>query len=94
MNNVITNQTPIHTHDEAANIVELFEDVLDKHGITVPSPEDDDRGPDNDAKLYGSTYSDLLDNVEASLVSMLERHSNGAKVVPYVFSGGSEVSAE
>lgn len=50
------NDNAIFTHDEAARIVELFEDVLDEHGIKVPSPEDDERDPDNEAKLYGSVF--------------------------------------
>lgn len=77
----------IFTHDEAALIVELFESVLFQYSISVPSPEDDERGEDNDIGLYGSTYSDLLDMVEASLVSILERHSPGAEIVKDVFSG-------
>ena len=51
----------IYTRDEAMLIVEMFEDVLDTYNIKVPSPEDDEREPDNEAKLYGSVYSDLLD---------------------------------
>lgn len=47
----------IYTRDEAMLIVEMFEDVLDTYNIKVPSPEDDEREPDNEAKLYGSVYS-------------------------------------
>ena len=50
----------IYTRDEAVLIVEMFENVLDTYNIKVPSPEDDEREPDNEAKLYGSVYSDLL----------------------------------
>ena len=46
----------IFTHDEAMQILELFEDVLEEHDITIPSPEDDDREEDNTARLYGSVY--------------------------------------
>ena len=77
----------IYTHNEAADIVELFENVLDKYNITLPSPEDDERDPENDAKLYGSTYSDLLDAVESHLVYLFERLSDGDKVVSYVYGG-------
>ena len=41
----------IYTHDEAMLIVEMFEDVLDTYNIKVPSPEDDERELDNEAKL-------------------------------------------
>ncbi len=75
----------IYTHNEAAEIVDLFEEILDYYGIRVPSPEDDEREEDNSAKLYGSVYSDLLDNVEDRLVSIIERAKAGDKVVEYEF---------
>lgn len=37
----------IYTRDEAMLFVEMFEDVLDTYNIKVPSPEDDEREPDN-----------------------------------------------
>lgn len=77
----------IFTHDEAALIVELFENVLIQYGISVPSPEDDEREEDDNIGLYGSTYSDLLDMVEASLVSILEKHSPEAEIFQGLFSG-------
>ena len=33
----------IYTHDEAMLIVEMFEDVLSKYNISIPSDEDDER---------------------------------------------------
>lgn len=45
----------IYTHDEAILIVEMFEDVLTRYGIIVPSLEDDEKEDDNEAALYGST---------------------------------------
>lgn len=78
----------IYTHDEAAQIVELFETVLCEHGIRVPSPEDDERDPDNQAALYGSVYSDLLDEVEERLIDLLDRQRDSInKVVMNEFSG-------
>lgn len=77
----------IYTHDEAAIIVELFENMLDRYNIRLPSPEDDEREPDNDVALYGSTYSDLFDSVEAYLINILNRHTSDTEVVQYVFSG-------
>ena len=70
----------IYTRDEAVLIVEMFESVLDTYNIKVPSPEDDEREPDNEAKLYGSVYSDLLDNVEASLIELLEKHDEDTEL--------------
>ena len=47
----------IFTRDEALQIVEMFEYVLDFYNIKIPSPEDDEREPDDNIGLYGSTYS-------------------------------------
>ena len=77
----------IYTRDEAMLIVEMFEDVLDAYNIKVPSPEDDEREPDNEAKLYGSVYSDLLDNVEESLIELLNRRKKHTAIVTDEFSG-------
>lgn len=77
----------IYTRDEAVLIVEMFENVLDTYNIKVPSPEDDEREPDNEAKLYGSVYSDLLDNVEESLIELLNRRKKHTAIVTDEFSG-------
>lgn len=77
----------IYTRSEAADIVELFEMVLDKYDIRIPSPEDDEREPDNEAKLYGSTYFNLLDDVEARIASLLTRIGEGPnEIVEGVFN--------
>ena len=47
----------------AFDICELFEDILDKHNITIPDEDDDQREPDNCARLYGMTYGNLEDEV-------------------------------
>lgn len=77
----------IFTHDEAMLIIEMFEGVLNKYDIIVPSPEDDDKEDDNETALYGSTYSDLLDGVEEKLIEMLRNHKPDTEVVEYEFSG-------
>jgi hypothetical protein len=76
----------IYTHDEAMLIVELFENVLSKYEINVPSEEDEERG-EGDAGLYGSTYSDLLDNVEDLLIALVKRCNGNSEIVEGVFSG-------
>lgn len=80
----------IFTMPEAAAIVELFEDVLDRYGITVPSPEDDERGEDNDAKLYGTVYGDLVSRVESYLIDILNRNVPGTEIVSRVTPGKGE----
>ena len=76
----------IYTHDEAAIILDAFEDILIRYDIHVPSPEDDERDKENMAGLYGSTYSNLLDFVENSLIDILERYDYGADVMEGEFS--------
>ena len=62
----------LFTRSEAADIINLFEDILIENNICVPSPEDEERDPDDMVGLYGTTYSDLLDDVESALVQMLD----------------------
>ena len=79
----------IYTRNEAARIVDMFEDILCENEIKVPSPDDDQRDPDNDASLYGQTYSDLLDTVEERLIDLLNKHVKVSPVKSYCFSGGT-----
>lgn len=70
----------LFTRMEAADILDLFEDILDKYNITVPSPEDADRDPGNQARLYGSVYWDLLDSIEGRIVYCINK-SERAEVI-------------
>lgn len=81
---------PIYTRDEAARIVEMFENILVGHEISIPSPEDDERDPDDDLGLYGSVYSYLLDSVENALVRIIIRrgpHGDHIKDLNDVITG-------
>lgn len=81
---------PIYTRDEAASIVEMFEKVLLDNNISIPSPEDDERDPDDRLGLYGSTYYDLLDAVENRLLSIILRrgpHGDSIKDLTTVVHG-------
>lgn len=60
-------ETELNPRQNARDIVDIFEDVLDEYDITVPSPEDDDREEDNAARLYGSVYWSLVDAAEEYL---------------------------
>lgn len=80
------NKETIYTHSEAADIVEMVEELLDHYNITVPSPEDDEREEDNCARLYGSVYYGLLDAIEHNLVAIIQRAKNGETVVEGVFA--------
>lgn len=77
----------IYTHDEAARIIEKFEDILSQYDIHIPSPEDNERDEDNMVGLYGSTYGDLLDFVEGQICSVLSRCKAGEKIIEGEFSG-------
>lgn len=80
---------PIYTRDEAARIVEMFENILVENEISIPSPEDD-RDPDDNLGLYGSVYSDLLDEVEGALVRIIIRrgpHGDHIKDLNEVIAG-------
>lgn len=52
----------------AIDLVEIFEDLLEEHGIIVPDP---DREYDNDTPLYGCTWANLVDDVEEKILSFL-----------------------
>lgn len=76
----------IYTHDEAMFILDMFEDVLSRYDIYVPSDEDDEREESNMIGLYGSTYSDLFDKVEEKLCSLLARCRRGEGITENKFS--------
>lgn len=79
----------IYTHDEAALILELFENLLAAYAVRLPSPEDNQREADNSAALYGSVYADLLDTVESRLIDLLNRCQRGEEVVRNAYSGNT-----
>lgn len=82
------NKHIIYTHNEAAGIVNLFEEILDKHNIKIPSPEDDECSEDNSAALYGTVYGNLLDEVETILLEIIFQVQHGeTDIVAYEFSG-------
>ena len=71
---------PIYTLEIAREIVELFEDLLDKHGIMIP--DDDREGLDGEACLYGTTYWDLLGDVDSILVDVMNECGTEAPIIP------------
>lgn len=50
----------IHSKN-AVEIVEFFEDLLDEYGMMVP--DDDRRGDEGEAPIYGSTWANLVDEI-------------------------------
>ncbi|MBR1853713.1 MAG: hypothetical protein IJ794_11340 [Lachnospiraceae bacterium] len=69
------------THNMAADVMECFEDLLDEHGITIPSEDRD--GDEGEARLYGMAYANLMDQVEEIIVDALKEA--GVDHVPYRF---------
>lgn len=63
----------LYTHSIAADILDMVEEVLTRYNIKVPSPEDDERDLEDDVGFYGSTYYDLLDDVESYICSVIEK---------------------
>lgn len=51
-------------HHLAMNLVEIFENLLEEHGIIIPDP---DRPEDNDTPLYGCTWANLVDDIEEAV---------------------------
>ena len=45
----------------AIDIIELFEDILEAKGITIPSK--DREGKEEEARIYGSEYYELEDQI-------------------------------
>ena len=58
----------------AHEIVELFEELLDKKGIEIPCEDKTEQGnrysDGNDAKLYGMEYWNLVDAIENLFCNM------------------------
>ena len=49
------------TREFAISILDLFEDLLDEKGIDIPS--EDRTGEEGEARLYGTEYFQLEDDV-------------------------------
>lgn len=71
----------VYIMNETADILEIFDNVLVENGIKVPSPEDDDRGEDNEAALYGSVYWTLFERLESTLIDIVDKVKAGEEVV-------------
>lgn len=71
----------VYIMNETADILDMFDDVLADNGIKVPSPEDDERGEDNEAALYGSVYWTLFERLESTLIDIVGKVKAGEEVV-------------
>lgn len=72
------NKRKINTHGVAANIVDEFEVLLDVHDITLPDKWRE--GGEDEARIYGETYSALLENVESIVIGAIHKVTDEDKV--------------
>ena len=63
----------IKLREYSVDIVELFEDILDKYDIDIP--DIDRTGDETEARIYGMTYS----NLEEDVVTILRELVNNVK---------------
>lgn len=66
----------IKLREYSIEIVELFEELLEKHNITIP--DEDRTGDESEARLYGCTYYDL----EEDVVQILNHLVTNVKKMP------------
>ena len=76
--NHFSRQKTLKVRNTSAEICDLFEELLDKYNITIPS--DDRTGEESEARIYGKPYSDLEDSV----TEILSELCNDIKENPYV----------
>lgn len=76
----------IYTQEIAAEICELFENLLDEHDILIP---DEDRPEGNDTSLYGMTYGCLLGDVEDIIIDVITtiQRNRRFSIIPGEFNG-------
>lgn len=80
----------IYTHEEAANIVSLFEDFLSKHNICIvcKDPEELKEQIENGSILYGMEYDEIFDKVEERLIRFaLKTGCKKTMIITNVFPG-------
>ena len=66
----------IKLREYSVKIVELFEELLEKHNITIPDA--DRTGDESEARLYGCTYYDF----EEDAVQILNELVTNVKKLP------------
>ena len=79
-NNLIPNfvfleeENTVRARQYAQSICELFEDILEKHDITIPDPDLNSKGEDEEAaRIYGETYFNLEDDITNMITEMVNR---------------------
>lgn len=60
-----------NTRRIAIKIIDMLEELLDKHDITIP--DEYREGHEHESRIFGSTYFELEDNI-ASLLEIESSH--------------------
>ena len=55
----------------SAEICDLFEELLDMNDITIP--DNDRTGDESEARIYGETWSELIDQTTDILCSLINK---------------------
>ena len=61
----------IKLREYSIEIMELFEELLEKHNITIPDA--DRTGDESEARLYGCTYYDIEEEVVSILNELVQK---------------------
>lgn len=79
-NNLIPNfvfleeENTVRARQYAQSICELFEDILEKHDITIPDSDRNSQGEDEEAaRIYGETYFNLEDDITNMITEVVNR---------------------
>lgn len=70
----ILKKETLKVRNTSADICDLFEELLDKYNINIPSK--DRTGDETEARLYGESYSDLEDSVTEILSNLCTKVKN------------------
>lgn len=61
------------TKEYAITIIDIFEDLLNKHDIAIPDKFRE--GNEDEASIYGETFDELLNDIE-TIVCAIKRESD------------------
>ena len=69
-------------------IIDVFEELLDRHDITIPDDFRD--GGEDEARIYGDTYYELEEKILGILKNFIGNSKNSEKLTLEKFLQGSE----
>lgn len=75
--NINISAFPSSLEHVSMEVVECFENLLDKHGIIIP--DSDRSGDDSEAPIYGRTYGDLISEITEVLAKHINKQDEAYK---------------